>query len=111
MRQYISSIPEPNLQQRGIWTPMRTPRTRAQHRAAAAYSAPQQAITASPFVVQTQQPVHCTLYTQEISTVMQTTTPSTGQALTITETAPTSPGGITTAVESLTVTGEPPVPG
>ena len=43
---------------------------------------------------------------------MQTTTPSTGQALTTTETAPTSPpGGITTAVESLTITGEPPVPG
>ena len=42
---------------------------------------------------------------------MQTTTPSTGQALTTTETAPTSLGGITTAVESLTITGEPPVPG
>ena len=42
---------------------------------------------------------------------MQTTTPSTGQARTTTETAPTSPGGITAAVESLTITGEPPVPG
>ena len=42
---------------------------------------------------------------------MQTTTPSTGQALTTTETAPTSPGGITSAVESLTITGDPPVPG
>ena len=111
VRQYISSIPEPNLQQRGIWTPTRTPRTRAQHRATAAYSATQQAITASPFAVQTQQPVRRTLYTQGISTVTQTTTPSTGQALTTTETAPTSPGGITTAVESLTITGEPPVPG
>ena len=111
VRQYISSIPEPNLQQRGVWTPTRTPRTRAQHRAAAAYSATQQAITASPFAVQTQQPVRCTLYTQGISTVTQTTTPSTGQALTTTETAPTSPGGITAAVESLTITGEPPVPG
>ena len=37
MRQYISSIPEPNLQQRGVWTPTRTPLTRVQHRAAAAY--------------------------------------------------------------------------
>ena len=107
MRQYISSIPEPNLQQRGIWTPTRTPRTRAQHRAATAYFATQQAITASPFAVQTHQLVRHTLYTQGISTVMQTTTPSTGQALTTTETAPTSPGGITTAVESLTITGEP----
>ena len=108
MRQYISSIPEPNLQQRGIWTPTRTPRTRAQHRAAAAYFATQQAITASPFAVQTQQLVRRTLYTQGISTVTQTTPPSTGQALTTTETAPTSPpGGITTAVESLTITGEP----
>ena len=97
VRQYISSIPEPNQYQ--------------QHRAAAAYSATQQAITASPFAVQTQQPVCRTLYTQGISTVMQTTTPSTGQALTTTETAPTSPGGITTAVESLTITGEPLVPG
>ena len=111
VRQYISSIPEPNLQLRGVWTQTRTPRTRAQHRAAAAYSATQQAITASPFAVQTQQPVCHTLYTQGISTVTQTTTPSTGQALTTTETAPTSPGGITTAVESLTITGEPPVPG
>ena len=111
VRQYISSIPEPNLQQRGVWTLSRTPRTRAQHRAAAAYLATQQAITASPFAVQTQQPVCCTLYTQGISTVSQTTTPSTGQALTTTETAPTSPGGITSAVESLTITGEPPVPG
>ena len=111
VRQYISSIPEPNLQQRGVWTPTRTPRTRAQHRAAAAYSATQQTITASPFAVQTQQPVCHTLYTQGISTVTQTTTPSTGQALTTTETAPTSPGGITTVVESLTITGEPPVPG
>ena len=42
---------------------------------------------------------------------MQTTTPSTGQAITTTEMAPTSPGGITTAVESLTITGESPVPG
>ena len=56
-----------------------------------------------------QQPVRRTLYTQGISAVTQTTTPSTGQALT-TETAPTS-GGITAAVESLTITGEPPVPG
>ena len=111
VRQYIISIPEPNLQQRGIWTPTRTPHTRAQHRAATAYFATQQAITASPFAVQTQQPVRHTLYTQGISTVTQTTTPSTGQALTTTETAPTSPGGITTAVESLTITGEPPVPG
>ena len=112
VRQYISSIPEPNLQQRGIWTPTRTPRTRAQHRAAAAYLATQQAITASPFAVQTQQPVRCALYTQGISTVTQTTTPSTGQALTTTETAPTSPlGGITTAVHSLTITAEPPIPG
>ena len=111
VRQYISSIPEPNLQQRGIWTPTRTPRTRAQHRAAAAYSATQQAITASPFAVQTQQPVCRTLYTQGISTFTQTTTPSTGQALTTTEKASTSPGGITTAVESLTITGEPPVLG
>ena len=93
VRQYISSIPEPNLQQRGVWTPTRTPRTKAQHRAAAAYFATQQAITASPFAVQTQQLVCCTLYTQGISTVMQTTTPSTGQALTTTETAPTSPPG------------------
>ena len=100
MRQYISSIPEPNLQQRGIWTPTRTPHTRAQHRAAAAYLATQQAITASPFAVQTQQLVCHTLYTQGISTVTQTTTPSTSQALTTTETAPTSPpGGITTAVQ------------
>ena len=111
VRQNISSIPEPNLQQRGVWTPNRTPHTRAQHRAAAAYSATQQAITSSPFAVQTQQPVRRTLYTQGISIVTQTTTPSTGQALTTTETAPTSPGGITTAVESLTITGEPPVPG
>ena len=111
VRQYISSIPEPNLQQRGIWTPTRTPRTRVQHRAAAAYFATQQAITASPFAVQTQQLVCRTLYTQGISKVTQTTTPSTGQALTTTEMAPTSPGGITTAVESLTITGEPPVPG
>ena len=112
MRQYISSIPEPNLQQRGIWTPTRTPRTRVQHRAAAAYLATQQSITASPFAVQTQQLVCCTLYTQGISTVMQTTTPSTGQGLTTTETAPTSPlGGVTTAVQSLTITAEPPVPG
>ena len=82
-----------------------------QHRAAAAYLASQQAITASPFAVQTQQPVGRTLYTQGISTVMQTTTPSTGQALTTTESAPTSPGGITSAVESLTITGDHPVLG
>ena len=112
VRQDISSIPEPNVQKRGIWTPTRTPCTRVQHRAAAAYLATQQAITASPFAVQTQQPVCCTLYTQGISTVMQTTTPSTGQALTTTEMAPTSPpGGITTAVHSLTITAEPPIPG
>ena len=111
VRQYISSIPEPNLQQRGVWTLTRTPHTRAQHRAAAAYFATQQAITASPFAVQTQQPVRRTLYTQGMSTFTQTTTPSTGKALTTTETAPKSPGGITTAVESLTITGEPPVPG
>ena len=112
VRQYISSIPEPNLQQRGVWTRTRTPHTRAQHRAATAYSATQQAITASPFAVQTQQPVCRTLYTQGISTVTQTTTPSTVQALTTTEMAPTSPpGGITTAVQSLTITAEPPVPG
>ena len=110
MRQYISAIPEPNLRKRGIWTPTRTPRTRAQHRADTAYLATQQAITASPFAVQTQQPVRHTLYTQGISTVMQTTTPSTGQGLTTTETAPTSPGRITSAVESLTIT-DPPVPG
>ena len=112
VRQYISSIPEPNLQQRGVWTLTRTPHTRAQHRAATAYLATQQAITASPFAVQTQQLVRHTLYTQGISTVMQTTTPSTGQALTTTETAPTSPpGGITTAVHSLTITAEPPILG
>ena len=67
VRQYISSIPEPNLQQRGVWTLTRTPHTRAQHRAATAYLATQQAITASPFAVQTQQPVCHTLYTQGIS--------------------------------------------
>ena len=27
VRQYINSIPEPNLQQRGVWTPTRTPCT------------------------------------------------------------------------------------
>ena len=63
MREYICAIPEPNLQQRGIWTLTRTPHTRAQHRAAAAYLATQQAITASLFAVQTQEPVRRTLYT------------------------------------------------
>ena len=106
MRQYISSIPEPDIQQRGIWTATRTPHTRAQHRAATAYLATQQAITACPFSVQIQQPVCRTLYTQGISTVTQTT-PS---ALSTTEMAPTSPGGITTAVETLTITREPLVP-
>ena len=99
IRQYICSIPdcpEP-VQQRGIWTPTRTPHTRAQHRATIAYLASQQASTASPVSLQTQQPVCRSLYTQPLTT---------------TETAPTSPpGGITMAVQSLTITSEPPVPG
>ena len=97
IRQYICSIPdcpEP-VEQRGVWTPTRTPHTRAQHRATIARLASQQASTASPVSIQTQQPVRCSLYTQPMTT---------------TETAPTSPpGGITTAVQSLTA--EPLVPG
>ena len=93
VRQYICSIPEP-VEQRGVWTPTRTPRTRAQHRATIARLTSQQASTASPVSMQTQQPVRRTLYPQTIIT--------TG------ETPPTSPpGGITTAVESLTITAEP----
>ena len=83
VRQYICSIPEP-VQQRGVWTPTRTPRTRAQHRATFGHLASQQASTASPVSIQTQQPVCRSLYTQPMTTG---------------ETAPTSPpGGITTAV-------------
>ena len=100
LRQYICSMPEPDVQQRGVWTWPRTC-TRVQHRAASALAA-QQSITASPFSVQTQQPVRRTLYTPGISTGTQTTTPSTVQA--------TSPGGITTAVQTLTIMGEALIP-
>ena len=40
IRQYIGSMPQP-VEQRGVWTPTRTPRTRAQHRAAIARLASQ----------------------------------------------------------------------
>ena len=107
IRQYIGSMPQP-VEQRGVWTPTRTPRTRAQHRATIAHLASQQASTASPVSMQTQEPVRRTLYPQTIITTGETAPECPPGGIT----APTLPQeGITTVVQSLTITAEPPVPG